>query len=700
MSTQNFLPSSSGENSLGLPDLKFSDGYFNSGSFESGLITEAFYLRGRLYPYNFLTVDGLVEESSDINIEKYLNFPKWKSGINEDQTLSSETIYRNENVGIGIDSPSSRLHVEGNFLVTGDFSVENFIKISNLDSQDFSLNDEDLIEKTNDAIASIYQESPTSSLLKNDGLNLVRLSSFHPKIVSEFSSLNNGRVYIQSIELDRYGHITGLSDSRELFTDTHVRKEKVEDLIESTILNGNEVSIVKNSKGRLVVNSEHPFINSCGDSFNSDRTYLQNLFFDEYGHCVSSSNSFEDFEAIDVIQLITAQGNMSSSLSNNTLTLSSTHPNVSPVASDSSNPSRTYIQNIELDEFGHVSSYSSNSETLTIDETTDEILRLNPPGDNIEMVKIEPSNSILISSSHESISSSVSTNNAGRTYIKDISLDQYGHILNISTYEETWLRRLDSEIVNLFLNSVKEGSSLSTTESLSKIFGPLDDLNSFQNTKSIHLQETSDPISFQNHGNGGLIKQVGFQFSNSKPIFNEGALKMDHQSSFAAFDWRDGQFAAGQNFTIDFWLYKDQNIAGKNESLFGNFSSSIFSTANWRILYDHINADGIIFVHDPSNQVLKSGPIPLGQWNHLAVERFNNDLYMYLNGVIVSTETSVSKALNAFGISADDAWGPLGYSNKSSFQSDFPASIFEMGNFPGMPSGFTGLEDIFKILES
>ncbi len=698
MPTQNFLPSSSGENSLGASDLKFSDGYFNSGAFESGIIAEAFYLRSKLYPHSFLTIDGLVEESSDINVEKYLNFPKWKSGINEGGTLSAENIYRNENVGIGTDDPSERLHVQGNSSITGDVTVKNFMFLSSLDSEDFSLGNEDLIEKTNDASASIYRESPTTSLVKNDGLNLVRLSSLHPLVVSEFSSSNNGRSYIQNIDLDRYGHVTGLSSSRESFIDTQVRKEKVEDLIESTILNGNEISIIKNSKGRLVVNSEHTFVNSCGNSFNSGRTYLQNLFFDEYGHCVLSSNSFEDFEAIDVIQLITAQGNMSSSLSNNTFTLSSTHPNVSPVASDSSNPSRTYIQNIELDEFGHVSSYSSNSETLTIDETTDEILRLNPPGDNIEMVKIEPSNSILISSSHESILSSVSTNNAGRTYIKDISLDQYGHITSLSTHTETFEPRTDSEIINYVSNSaLQEGSNITLSElSPSPLNGPLDNTNSFPNNKTIHLQHTSpDLSSIINHGSISYIYYSGMGFDQQNLLFNQGALKFS-ENSFIALPWQAASFSNGENFTIDFWVLKDfVNSQFDYEHFIATHSPAvnpgwILQYPNWSIRFN--TSTSVFEFIFGKGKVLTSGSFTLNKWNHIAIERKNGTIRLYLNGVSIQAAT-YPDAFNVFGLNG---------SQFPNIPNTGGSGNFELGNVDGVVGdygSFNGYIQDFRIIK-
>lgn len=695
MPTQNFLPSSSGENSLGASDLKFSDGYFNSGAFQSGVITEAFYLRGKLYPHNFLTIDGLVEESSDINVEKYLNFPKWKSGINEGGTLSAENIYRNENVGIGTDDPSERLHVQGNSSITGDVTVKNFMFLSSLNSEDFSLSNEDLIEKTNDASASIYRESPTTSLVKNDGLNLVRLSSFHPLVVSEFSSSNNGRSYIQNIDLDRYGHVTGLSSSRESFIDTQVRKERVEDLIFNRIKDGDEILLRNTSKGKLEISSEHPFIVSCGDSFNQQRTYLQNLFFDEFGHVQALNSSSEDFLSDDVINKIVAHGEMNSTLVNGEITLSSSHLNVNAPA-DSSNPPRTYINELTIDEFGHLENYSSSSETLTTGDVTDAILSLNPAGENINMSKVTESNSILISSSHQPISASQDSINSGRKYIRSISLDDYGHITSLSTHTETFGPRTDSEIINYVSDSaLQEGSNITLEPSSSPLNGPLDNTGSFPNNKTIHLQHTSPNLSnIINHGSISFIHHSDMGFDEQNLLFNQGALKFS-ENSFIALSWNAASFSNGENFTIDFWVLKDfVNSQLSYEHFIATHSpaanpSWISQYPNWSIRF---NTGASVFEFIFGNgEVLTSGSITLNKWNHIAIERKNGTIRLYFNGVSIQAKTYTG-AFNAFGLNG----------------SQFPnipnpgSGTFELGNVDGAVGDygiFNGYVQDFRIIK-
>jgi hypothetical protein len=218
----------------------------------------------------------------------------------------------------------------------------------------------------------------------------------------------------------------------------------------------------------------------------------------------------------------------------------------------------------------------------------------------------------------------------------------------------------------------------------------------------VHIQHTNSNVStINNHGNGGVVKFQNVTFDNNNPLFGQGSLKMG-QTSFGAIDWRDAQFAQNEDFTVDFWFYKDQNVAGKDEAILGNNAAATASTANWRILYNHMDNQGMKFIHNSGSQVLNSGPVPLGQWNHLAVERFNNNLYMYLNGVIVSTEMGISKRIYAFGVSGSSAWRPLGYSSEASFRVDFFDSISDLGFFPGGPSSYTGFDGYiqdFRIIK-
>ena len=98
------------------------------------------------------------------------------------------------------------------------------------------------------------------------------------------------------------------------------------------------------------------------------------------------------------------------------------HSDTSSQAS-SNNSGRTYIQDITLDTYGHVTGLATATETVTDTNTT------YSAGSGIDL------NGTTFS--HTDTSSQSSSNNSGRTYIQDITLDTYGHVTGIATATET-----------------------------------------------------------------------------------------------------------------------------------------------------------------------------------------------------------------------------------------------------------------------
>ena len=107
------------------------------------------------------------------------------------------------------------------------------------------------------------------------------------------------------------------------------------------------------------------------------------------------------------------------------------HSDTSSAAS-SNNSGRTYIQDIGLDTYGHVTSlatrtHSNAAITLTAGSGMS-------GGGSFDL---DQSSAETITISHSDTSSAASSNNSGRTYIQDIELDTYGHVTSLSTATET-----------------------------------------------------------------------------------------------------------------------------------------------------------------------------------------------------------------------------------------------------------------------
>ena len=101
-------------------------------------------------------------------------------------------------------------------------------------------------------------------------------------------------------------------------------------------------------------------------------------------------------------------------------------------ATSSNNSGRTYIQDIGLDTYGHVTSLATRTHSnaaITL-----------AAGSGMSgggSFDLDQSSAETITISHTDTSSATSSNNSGRTYIQDIGLDTYGHVTSLSTATET-----------------------------------------------------------------------------------------------------------------------------------------------------------------------------------------------------------------------------------------------------------------------
>jgi hypothetical protein len=117
------------------------------------------------------------------------------------------------------------------------------------------------------------------------------------------------------------------------------------------------------------------------------------------------------------------------------------------------NSGRTFIQDITLDTYGHVTGITSATDS---DTHTGDITSVGIGSDSLGLVftsgdvdfTIAGGNAITTAGSsgggtnaitinHDDTSSQASVNNSGRTYIQDITLDTYGHVTGLTSATET-----------------------------------------------------------------------------------------------------------------------------------------------------------------------------------------------------------------------------------------------------------------------
>jgi len=109
------------------------------------------------------------------------------------------------------------------------------------------------------------------------------------------------------------------------------------------------------------------------------------------------------------------------------------HSDTSSV-SNSNNSGNTFIQDINFDTYGHVTSVGTG--TVSVGNGTLTVQGTGALGGSGTFTANQSGNT-TVSISHDDTSSQGSSNNSGRTYIQDITLDTYGHVTGLATATET-----------------------------------------------------------------------------------------------------------------------------------------------------------------------------------------------------------------------------------------------------------------------
>lgn len=204
---------------------------------------------------------------------------------------------------------------------------------------------------------------------------------------------------------------------------------------------GSNVSITE-SAGAVTINSSHPSISAASSSNNSGRTYVQDITLDSNGHVTAIATATE-----------TVTDTNTTYSAGNGLTLSSTTFKIDDPVNLSQLTESTDATSDKIllwDESASLWKYMTMDDLQdSIDTNTNTFRTVTAGGNTLgasetlaftagSNVSIsESAGAVTINSSHPTISAASSSNNSGRTYIQDITLDSNGHVTGITTATET-----------------------------------------------------------------------------------------------------------------------------------------------------------------------------------------------------------------------------------------------------------------------
>ena len=330
------------------------------------------------------------------------------------------------------------------------------------------------------ATETVTNTDTNTTYSAGSGLSLSSTTFSHSDTSSQGSVNNSGRTYIQDVTLDTYGHVTSLASATETVTNTDTNTTYSagtglnlsgttfglnESLGRNYIEMGNDtgsvsndgswnarfnvagsaharIDVYENDDGikatmyahtghtgpRFGSMSNHPVNFMCNGTTRATLTTAGSLSTTVQGTLWGTSSKFTAGSNLSWSgSTLNATDTNTTYSAGSGLSLSGTSFSHSDTSSQSSvnNSGRTYIQDVTLDGYGHVTSLSSATETVTNTDTN---------------TTYSAGSGLSLSSttfSHSDTSSQGSVNNSGRTYIQDVTLDTYGHVTGLASATET-----------------------------------------------------------------------------------------------------------------------------------------------------------------------------------------------------------------------------------------------------------------------
>ena len=185
----------------------------------------------------------------------------------------------------------------------------------------------------------------------------------HADTSAATNASNTGQNFVQSVTLDTYGHVTGITSGAAASAN-----DSTLTVTAGSGITGGGTFTTNQSSGSSVTLT-HADTSSQGTSTNTGQTFIQGVALDTFGHVTGLTTGTSAASNDATITLQGTSGlNGGGTFSTNTTTdktINIIHGSTGPASSLSTNSGNNFIQNITIDPHGHIQGVSTSAATYT-----------------------------------------------------------------------------------------------------------------------------------------------------------------------------------------------------------------------------------------------------------------------------------------------------------------------------------------------
>lgn len=273
----------------------------------------------------------------------------------------------------------------------------------------------------------------------------------HADTSAQPSVTGTTNTFVDGVTLDTYGHVTGLTT--QSVTIPNPNNATITLSAGSGMTGGGDFTTDQGTNETITISHADTSLLSGVYGSTASGTKINEITIDGFGHITAITTG-----ATGDVDGVTAGTGLTGGGTSGTITIS--HADTSTQASVN-NSGRTFIQDITLDDFGHITGIVSATDSDTYVGTVTSVAT----GGGLTGGTITSSGTI----SHADTSAQASINNSNGVVIQDVTLDTYGHVTSLGSVDLDGRYYTESEADSRFINA--SGDTMSGTLTLSAISG-------------------------------------------------------------------------------------------------------------------------------------------------------------------------------------------------------------------------------------